>query len=1026
MTTARRLIASLSVLFLVPLLAVTLQPSAASAAEDPLFTPLSGFKPGAGADVRVRPREFRAYSVDLAGLRERLAGGANTSLVVPDPAGTLTTFTVAEDSVMEPELQAAHPEIRTYAGADGQGSSIRLDVTPMGFHAFVRRTDGVTWLVDPAYNRRGEDRVLSYPGGSSPATRTFVERELDEASQSVAPAAAGDGTDFSTPGGIVSQRTYRMAFLTDNTYATYFGSANVFSEKTTMMNRVNEVYNDDLAIKFVLINGTDTKLNLDTVAKMTGPNGPCGADACYTAAQVDDCGSDTLNRNNFVIGQIMGADTFDIGHIGVGNDGGGIAGLGVVGGTNKARGCTGLPTPDGDLYAIDYVAHEVGHQMGGNHTFNSQVCAGNRNGSTSVEPGSGSSIMAYAGICGADNLQPHSDPYFSERSVDEINSTTAASPTNLNERQSVAFLGLDAGEQIVLTCAGCGSQTVTWTGTSATDAAALTAAVGSVTGVAPVLTGYDGAATVTATGFTASWTNAADIKTLLVSAAAGSTFTAIVGTIVNGGPTTQGGAVSASTNHSPTVTAPVAKTIPMRTPFALTGSAADADGDTLTYMWEQNDAGAAASSLPSNTKTSGPLFRQFGTAAIVSATDTLQYNSPGENLAGTSPTRTFPDLAQVLAGNTNAATGACPASPPAGQTTVDCFSEFLPTTDYTGGVPGTKAMHFRLTARDEFTADAAADHPGGLSSADVTITVDSSAGPFLVTSRATAGAPASGTETVTWAVNGTATLAPDVKISLSTDGGLSYPTVLVASTPNDGSQGVILPSLTTSTARLKVEAVDNYFFDVNDANFSITPSGGNVAPLVDAGPDATVPAGTAFTRSGSFTDEAPGTATATVDYGDGAGPQALPLTGTTFSLNHTYATAGTKTVTVKVTDAGALSGTDSVTVTVTGGTNPPGQTASTTQAVAQPKKITKGKGFKALVTVTTASAVPAGTVQVYRGGKLLGTGTLAGGEVTIKVSKKLAKKLKVGKNTLTAKYLGSATVAPSQADFVIKVKKKKR
>ena len=150
-------------------------------------------------------------------------------------------------------------------------------------------------------------------------------------------------------------------------------------------------------------------------------------------------------------------------------------------------------------------------------------------------------------------------------------------------------------------------------------------------------------------------------------------------------------------------------------------------------------------------------------------------------------------------------------------------------------------MHFRLTARDEFAADGAADHAGGVSWADTAITVDTPAGPLLVTSRATAGAPATGggSENVTWNVAGTdgAALAPNVKISLSTDGGLTYPTVLSASTPNDGSQSVTLPNLSTTTARIKVEAVGNYFFAINDANFAIT--GTNVAPTVNAGPDAT-------------------------------------------------------------------------------------------------------------------------------------------------------------------------------------------
>ena len=146
------------------------------------------------------------------------------------------------------------------------------------------------------------------------------------------------------------------------------------------------------------------------------------------------------------------------------------------------------------------------------------------------------------------------------------------------------------------------------------------------------------------------------------------------------------------------VTAPAAKTIPIRTPFTLTGSATDADaGDTLTYLWEQTDPGGlTGTGLVDNDKRDGPLFRQFGVAANVSATDTLLYHSPGENLAGTSPSRTFPDLAQVLAGNTNAKTGTCPAAPAApasgGGTnvpaaTIDCYSEFLPTGGWVGNPP---------------------------------------------------------------------------------------------------------------------------------------------------------------------------------------------------------------------------------------------------------------------------------------------------------------------------------------------------
>ena len=117
------------------------------------------------------------------------------------------------------------------------------------------------------------------------------------------------------------------------------------------------------------------------------------------------------------------------------------------------------------------------------------------------------------------------------------------------------------------------------------------------------------------------------------------------------------------------MTTPAGYTIPTRTPFSLTGSATDSDGDPLTYMWEQNDRGAATgTALVSNTKKDGPLFRQFGIDAQVSATDTLITPSPGENHVDNNPTRVFPDMAQILIDNTNAATGTCPAVADAGPT----------------------------------------------------------------------------------------------------------------------------------------------------------------------------------------------------------------------------------------------------------------------------------------------------------------------------------------------------------------------
>ncbi len=798
------------------------------------FTRLPEFALTLSPRTRVAPTHYAAYRLDLRTLRQTLSRTPGI-LTVPDPAGRPVRFRVAEDSILQPGLQARHPGIHTYAGRgiDDPTRTIRLDLTPMGFHASVRSPGaGRAWYVDPAYNRRGATTLLSYFGAAvARPDAPFAEGELADSVEAASSAAAAAAT---APNAEVQRRTYRLAFVTDPSYAAYFGTANVLAEKVTLINRVDQIYNDDLAIRLELIDGTDT-LNLDTQAKAVGVDGPCGAHACFTPAQLASCGGGTLTRNEWVLGQLVGADTYDIGHIGLGVNGGGIAGLGVVGTSSKADGCTGLPFPKGDFYAIDYVAHEMGHQFGGNHTFNgteNNCSLTNRNGDTSVEPGSGSSVMAYAGICDQDDLQPHTDPYFSQRSIDEITTDVTAAPGTVDEVQTITLAGFDTdGDSVTLTYPGHDPVVIT-RGSNYTNLQ-VTAKMATLTGKQPRVAGYDGGVALNDGGFQLTFGPGSsavgtDVPRIGIGATTGG-VTAYVGVQQQGGPETNQGTANASGNHAPAVTAPADKTIPIRTPFTLTGSGTDSDGNPLTYLWEQNDTGGtsptAGTGLVDNTKRDGPLFRVFGTSAQVSLDDSLQSPSPGENLAGADPSRTFPDLAQILAGTTNAKTGSCPAAPadttkPVPAAVVDCFSEFLPTADY--GTALSSKLDFRLTARDGFGAG------GGTAYDDVVVSVDHNAGPFLVTSRATPGATgaAGAIETVTWAVNGTAAvgLAPNVMISLSADGGQSFPYVLAASTPNDGSADVPLPGVTTDHARIKVSAVGNYFFDLNDADFSIASS----------------------------------------------------------------------------------------------------------------------------------------------------------------------------------------------------------
>ncbi|MDW5323551.1 M12 family metallo-peptidase [Plantactinospora sp. KLBMP9567] len=852
----RRRLATLAVAALaagvLPMLAT---PTPASSAPGQPANPWTRLADGSAAARSAGPTDiqvgrFTGYALDRASLaaaldrapEERGGTAPAQSLVVslPAPDGTFQRFALVDSPVMAPGLAARHPEIRTYAGRglDDPTATVRADLTPLGFHASVRSERGV-WYVDP-YSRQDQARYASYyvKDATNP-DEPFVERE--DVAHGAEALADELGAAPGAAGGDVTLRTYRLALVTDPSYASYFGQANVTAAKVTLVNRVTQIYSDETAIRLVLVDETE-KTNLNTPAEATGANGPCGAAPCYTAAQISSCGSGTLSRNNIVLGQLVGASNYDVGHIGLGVNGGGIAGLGVVGGANKARGCTGLPTPVGDFFAVDYVAHEIGHQFAGNHTFNGtqwNCSGGNRSPANSYEPGSGSSIMAYAGICQQDNLQPHSDPYWSQRSYTEITTYVGSARPAVNEVQNVSLREFDTdGDSFTLRFGDAESVPIVRDGNYSTAGikAAIEAIPGWPAGALVAVAPFGGTGLLDDTGFQVTFAGgpvaAVNVGALAVTNPTGTS--GFVGETVKGGPIDNGGwRVEQTGNSAPVVTAPAAYTIPVRTPFALTGSATDADGDTVTYLWEQNDRGGvsggstAGTALVSNTKTNGPLFRQFGTAAVVSPTDTLEYHSPGLNAVTTDPTRVFPDLAQIAANNTNAKTGTCPAAPPPPTSggasnvppeIVDCYSEFLPTADWVG-FTGDRTLHFRLTARD--------GHPGagGIGSADTALTLAPAAGPFLVTSQATADTLVGGTDLpVSWDVAGT-DAAPigvsEVKISLSVDGGRTFGYVLAERTANDGAETVTLPNVGTKAARIRIEAVGNVFFDLNDADFAL-------------------------------------------------------------------------------------------------------------------------------------------------------------------------------------------------------------
>src|SRR5580765_8009032 len=345
-----------------------------------------------------------------------------------------------------------HPDdtVTVSGSGFGAGADVTLTVSSADDTFASRSVDAraddsgsfkATFVADPDGNL--DTHIISADDGTTSATESYQVVRAD------------DPTTDPPTGDVL--RTYRLALITDPGYAAFVGGpANVTAAKVALMNRVDQVYQDDLSIRMQLITNNDL-LNLNTWDAATAPNGPCGAAACFTQAQVTGCSSTT--RARFVIGQIIGASNYDVGHLALGQPGGGVANLGVVGRSNKAGGCTGIPTPIGDFYAIDYVAHEMGHQFSGNHPFNGNqlnCSGGNRNAATSVEVGSGSSIMAYAGICLTDDLQAHSDPYFSQRSQQEIATYTSSNQAAINEVQEVALRHFGGGNEVQVATFGPG------------------------------------------------------------------------------------------------------------------------------------------------------------------------------------------------------------------------------------------------------------------------------------------------------------------------------------------------------------------------------------------------------------------------------------------------------------------------------------------------------------------------------------------------------------------------------------------
>ena len=221
-------------------------------------------------------------------------------------------------------------------------------------------------------------------------------------------------------------RNYRIAIATTAQYTAFHGGqASALTAVQSFVSDLNSIYEPELAIHFDLVSGTNTIFTDDATDGYTNGN----------VAQM-------ITENTPILDSIIGSGNYDIGHVfGTKASGGqGLAGLGVVGGSQKGRAASISSSPQGVGW-LGLVGHEIGHQFDAEHTFNGVVsnCGPNRSGSNAYEPASGSTIMSYAGICSTDNLQSQEDLVFHSASFEEIETFITGVPAAAPD--SVTSLG---------------------------------------------------------------------------------------------------------------------------------------------------------------------------------------------------------------------------------------------------------------------------------------------------------------------------------------------------------------------------------------------------------------------------------------------------------------------------------------------------------------------------------------------------------------------------------------------------------
>jgi subtilisin-like proprotein convertase family protein len=358
---------------------------------------------------------FRLLSLDTEIFRSQLPrqGAPAVRMQLPLPEGGLADVWVKNDPVMAPGLAMQFPEMQTYRlwSADGGHISGRMGWTAEGFHATLRSPEGMVYI-DPylstdsryytVYDVRTNLQAADW--ASFECGVTGEEVSSDDVYREEAAHDHSQGTArFGGPP--VLQRKYRLAMACTGEFSQFHGGTveTALAAIVVIVNRLNEVFEAELAIRVELIASNASIIFLDAA------NDP------YTNTT-----ESMLSQNPGVLNNLIGFNNYDIGHvISTGPSvGQGVASLRGVCGFSKGAATSTRQSPQNDPFTINIVAHEMGHQFGANHTMSS--CQ-NVNPGTAYEPGGGTTIMAYAGICPAgNNLQTNSDPYYHASSIESI------------------------------------------------------------------------------------------------------------------------------------------------------------------------------------------------------------------------------------------------------------------------------------------------------------------------------------------------------------------------------------------------------------------------------------------------------------------------------------------------------------------------------------------------------------------------------------------------------------------------------